>query len=171
MHALSKLLPALLIVFPAACLATGPPAGEEEVVRATLESWNRGWAEKDVELAIQDYSHDVDWTNAFGDRFEGKEALREGLGFIFALPFVMAGSSEANEYEDVEFLGRDVALLRSKLVRRGQQRADGSPMPDRHIHHLRVLERRDGRWVIVSHLISQAQEKGLRPGPRQAHER
>ena len=54
----------------------------------------------------------------------------------------------------------DVALLRSKLVRKGQKMPDGSAMADRHIHHLRVLERREGRWVIVSHLISQAQPKG-----------
>jgi hypothetical protein len=32
-------------------------------------------------------------------------------------------------------------------------------MDDRHVHHLRVLRRRAGKWVIVSHLISQAQVK------------
>ena len=37
-----------------------------------------------------------------------------------------------------------------------------APMRARVIHHLRVLERRDGRWQIVSHLISQAKEKGSR---------
>ncbi len=53
----------------------------------------------------------------------------------------------------------EVALLRSKLVRAGQQTSTGETMPDRHIHHLRVLQRREGAWQIVSHLISQAHER------------
>lgn len=144
-------------------ISTGS-AGEEhasdraEILR-TLESWNHGWAQRDADLAVSDYAQDVDWTNAFGDRFQGKEALREGLSHIFGLDFVMAGDSSGSEYADVTFLTRDVALLRSKLVRSGQRMSTGETMPDRHINHLRVFHRRDGRWVIVSHLISQAQKK------------
>ncbi len=140
------------------CAATGDRA-DQDAVLATLDSWNEGWATANASLAVEDYSEDVDWTNAFGDRFQGREALRQGLEFIFSLDFVMAGSSADNEFSDVIFLAPDVALLRSKLVRRGQQMSSGSQMPDRHIHHLRVLQRRDGEWQIVSHLISQAQEK------------
>ncbi len=125
----------------------------------TLDSWNQGWADANATLAVQDYSEDTDWTNAFGDRFQGKDALREGLEFIFGLGFVMAGDSGRNEFTDIKFLSPDVALIRSKLVRTGQQTSEGEAMPDRHVHHLRVLQRRDGEWKIVSHLISQAKEK------------
>jgi uncharacterized protein (TIGR02246 family) len=124
-----------------------------------LESWNQGWAQTDAGLAVQDYAIDADWTNAFGDRFQGRDALKKGLEFIFGLDFVMAGDSGGNEFEDVTFLTPDVALLRSKLVRAGQKTSMGKAMPDRHIHHLRVLQRREGKWQIVSHLISQALEK------------
>jgi len=96
------------------------------------------------------------------DRFRGREELRQGLEFIFGLDFVMAGDSGAEEYEDVTFVTPDVALLRSKLVRAGQETGTGETMADRHINHLRVLQKREGRWVIVSHLISQAKEKGSR---------
>jgi uncharacterized protein (TIGR02246 family) len=131
----------------------------------TLESWNHGWAKADADLAVKDYAQEVDWTNAFGDRFQGRDALKKGLEFIFNLDFVMAGSSGSNEFEDVTFLTSDVALLRSSLVRKGQKTSTGQAMPDRHIHHLRVLHRRNGKWQIVSHLISQSHEKGRkRPG-------
>ena len=59
------------------------------------------------------------------------------------------------------FLTEDIAMLRSKLVRKGQKMADGTAMADRHIHHLRVLRRMDGQWRIVSHLISQSQPKTM----------
>ena len=110
-------------------------------------------------MAGQDYAEDANWTNAFSDRFQGRAALRDGLAAIFELDFVMAGTSSEEVFADVTFLAPDVALIRSQLVRRGQHQSDGAPMADRLIHHLRVLQRRDGRWQIVSHLISQAREK------------
>lgn len=132
---------------------------DEQAVLETFTSWNQGWAESDAALAVRDYADDADWTNAFGDRFKGKVALREGLEHIFSLGFVMAGDSAENEYTDIRFVGTDVAIVRSKLIRSGQQTSNGDVMPDRHINHLRVYEKNEGRWLIVSHLISQAKEK------------
>ena len=125
----------------------------------SLESWNEGWRTSSAEHAVQSYAADTDWTNAFGDRVVGRDSLEATLRFIFSLDFVMAGDSGENEFADLTFLSPDIALLRSKLVRTGQQMQSGETMPDRHVHHLRVYERRAGRWQIVSHLISQAHAK------------
>jgi len=138
------------------------PDGEHEAVLETLESWKKGWRTRDASIAVRDYAEDTDWTNAFGDRFEGRDALEKGLAFIFSLDFVMTGQSEGHSFEDVTFLTPDVALIRSKLVRSGQETGTGEVMNDRHINHLRVLQKREGRWLIVSHMISQAKEKGSR---------
>ncbi|MDJ0760702.1 MAG: SgcJ/EcaC family oxidoreductase [Woeseiaceae bacterium] len=132
---------------------------DRDAILETFESWNEGWAQADADLAAQDYAEDTDWTNAFGDRFEGRDALRDGLAYIFGLGFVMAGTSAGNEFTDIEFLSPDIAIVRSKLVRTGQETSTGERMPDRHINHLRVYQKRDGRWLIVSHMISQAQPK------------
>ena len=132
---------------------------DKEAILQTFDSWNRGWSDADAALAVQDYAEDTDWTNAFGDRIQGKAALREKLAYIFGLGFAMAGDSAGNEYTDIEFLSADIAMVRSKLVRSGQQTSSGDVMPDRHINHLRVYQMRDGRWLIVSHLISQVKEK------------
>ncbi len=148
-----------LILIMLTTITVSQTAADTVAVLKTLESWNRGWAERDVDLAIEAYSEDTDWTNAFGDRFQGKAALKKGLTFIFSLDFVMAGNSGGNEFSDVTFLAADIALIRSKLVRVGQLRSSGEKMPDRHINHLRVLHRRDGDWQIVSHMISQAHPK------------
>ena len=158
MKRLVSMTAAVPMVLLASCAATATHQSEEAVL-ATLESWNQGWAQRDAEIAVQDYADDTDWTNAFGDRFQGKDELLDGLTFIFGLDFVMAGESEENEILDVRFLSQDVALIRSKLTRTGQKFANGEVRPDRVIDHLRVLEYRDGRWVIVSHLISQAEQR------------
>jgi hypothetical protein len=71
----------------------------------------------------------------------------------------MAGRFSGNEFAEVTILTPDVALIRSKLVRAGQKSSSGRTMFDRHVHHLRVLQRRGGKWQIVNHPISQAHEK------------
>jgi uncharacterized protein (TIGR02246 family) len=156
---MSKLLLMLAAAVFLPNIAHSQTAADSAAVLRTLDSWNQGWAKADAALAVQAYAEDADWTNAFGDRIIGRDSLKKTLDFIFSLDFVMAGDSGDNEFADLTFLTPDVALLRSKLVRVGQQMQTGETMPDRHVHHLRVYQRRDGAWQIVSHLISQAHEK------------
>lgn len=108
---------------------------------------------------MQDYSVDADWTNAFGMRRIGRDSIRSLLEEVFDLPFVMAGNTEY-EYHDLRFVGSDVALLRSRAIRAGQQLPDGTVQEDRRINHLRVFERRDGHWSIISHLIGDERTPG-----------
>lgn len=156
-----RLLFQLLALFFISNHALAQTTADSVAILKIFDSWNQGWAEKDVTLAIKDYSEDVDFTNAFGDRFQGKESLKKGLEFIFSLPFVMAGNSSNSEFTDITFLSSDIALVRSKLIRTGQQTSKGKIMPDRHINHLRVIKLIDGEWKIVSHLISDANPKGI----------
>lgn len=123
-----------------------------------VEHWEQGWNKADVALLTRDYADDADWTNAFGRRVQGRDSLAAQLRWVLDRANVRAGATEY-VYNDLTFLTPDIALLRSEAVVEGQLRPDGAPMGDRHIHHLRVFERRSDRWVIVSHLISQAQER------------
>lgn len=134
-----------------------PQLDKQEILQ-TIENWNTGWDSKDVELAIKDYSDETDWTNAFGDRMKSKEELRALLEEIFAMDFVMTGKQNYIENE-VEFIKDDIALVRSKNLRKNQEWSDGSQMGDRDINHLRVYQKFNGEWKIINHMISQAQEK------------
>lgn len=131
---------------------------ESEKIIRTIDNWNEGWDKKDVELAISDYSEDTDWTNAFGDRIQSKSELRELLKEIFAMDFVMEGTDNYQN-DDVQFLTDNFALLRSTNIRKGQKWSDGTLMNDRYIHHLRVYKKINNKWKIISHMISQANEK------------
>ena len=59
----------VLMGVTASCAATRHAEPDRAAVLATLEFWNRGWAEADASMAVEDYSENADWTNAFGDRF------------------------------------------------------------------------------------------------------
>ncbi len=131
---------------------------ESEKIIQTIDNWNKGWNKKDIELAILDYSEDTDWTNAFGDRMQSKSELRELLKEIFAMDFVMEGTDNYQN-DTVQFLTNSLALLRSTNIRKNQKWSDGTLMNDRHIHHLRVYKKINNEWKIISHMISQANEK------------
>ncbi len=131
---------------------------ESAKILSTIDNWNAGWDKKDVELAIQDYAEKTDWTNAFGDRMQSKEELRQLLNEIFKMDFVMEGKDDYKN-EGVDFLSDEIALLRSTNIRTGQKWSDGSLMKDRHIHHLRVYQKNENQWQIISHMISQANER------------
>ncbi len=72
----------VMFVFIASAAIAQSPADSIAIVKS-FDSWNRGWADKNVALAIESYSDDVDWTNAFGDRFIGKDSLKKGSFPIF----------------------------------------------------------------------------------------
>jgi uncharacterized protein (TIGR02246 family) len=128
------------------------------LINESIESWDKAWETKDLELSLKYYADDTDWTNAFGDRVQSKTELRELLGFIFNLDFVMSGENDYGENEII-FLNDSIATVRSLNIRKNQQWPDGSQMDDRHINHLRVYKNRNGEWLIINHMISQAWPK------------
>lgn len=137
-----------------------PSPGLENIekIKQQITNYGVGWDAKNVDLVLSGYSKDIDWTNAFGDRVQGKNALKSLLETIFSLDFVMSGK---NNYQDpdITFPSEDVALARSTNIRTGQKWPDGSPMDDRVINHLRVYKKLDGEWLCISHMISQAHDK------------
>ena len=137
-------------------------AADEHADRAAIEKaihhWNTAWDTKDSALAAQDYAADADWTNAFGMVRKGRAEIQATLAEVFALPFVMAGDSETVD-QSIRFLGPDTALVLTRVQREGQKNPGQQSIGTRHTSHLRVFSRIDGRWQIVSHLISDARDR------------
>ena len=151
------------LFFSAAALNAWASEVDEALILETLDSWEQGWALGNAELAVTDYAEDAEWTDEFGHRFQGKQALREGLQELFGLDYVMLGIADGREFVEITYLSGDVALVRSKEVRVSQPTPAGQLVRDRHINHLRVYERRSGKWLVVSHIISQEQPRLLAP--------
>ncbi len=128
-------------------------AGVEQVI----ENWNKAWQTKDYKLAAQDYSPDADWINAFGMKRRGRAEIEKVLSEVFALRFVMAGQSKTVE-QSVRFISPDVAIALTRVERAGQRIPSGTELGTRQTSHLRVLIKSEGKWKIVSHLISDARD-------------
>jgi len=132
---------------------------DEIAINQSIQEWDKAWGNKDLEAAIKHYSDKTDWTNAFGARVQSKDDLKKLLTTIFAMDFVMTGENNYGKNE-ITFLNDSIASVRSKNIRTNQEWPDGSKMDDRHINHLRIYQKMDGKWLITDHMISQAWPKG-----------
>lgn len=153
---LARLAFVLFLVLP------WPVAGqdfERAAVGAVIETWNQGWRVKDADMAAAGYAEDAEWINAFGMREHGRTAIAARLHEIFALPFVMNATSRVANQE-IRFIQPDVAVVITKIERKGQRTSSGEELGVRHTSHQRVLHKQAGRWRIVSHLISDARAIG-----------
>lgn len=141
-----------------ALLSQGQGTSSVNAIKESISRYDQGWDAKDVDLVLQDYADNIDWTNAFGDRTQGKAELRTLLETIFSLDFVMSGE---NNYQDpdITFPKPDLAIARSVNIRTGQKWPDGRLMKDRINNHIRVFQKLKGEWKIIHHIVSQAHDK------------
>lgn len=146
-----------MALLSAVSLARVTTSSDQALIEQVIENWNRAWQTKDAKLGAQDYTDDADWTNAFGMKKKGRAEIEKILAEVFSLPFVVSGQSKTAE-QSVRFIKPDVALAVTRVERAGQRTPSGAELGTRHTSHLRVLIKSEGRWRIISHLISDARD-------------
>ena len=125
---------------------------DESAVRALLQGADGD--NKNATKARQ-YAVDADWTNSFGDRLHGREALVRKFDQLAHSAFYQSGRDAAgSDTVDVRFVRPDVAVVHEYEDVIGQtDPTTGKPMPVRRIHHQYVVTKEGGRWLIQSELI------------------
>jgi uncharacterized protein (TIGR02246 family) len=143
---------AILLISSSARAQSHGTSNDESAVRALLQGADGD--DKNATKARQ-YAVDADWTNSFGDRLHGRDALLKKFGQLAHSPFYQAGrDAPGSDKVDVRFVRPDVAVVYEYEEVVGQTDPTiGKPMPVRRIHHQYVVSKEDGRWLIQSELI------------------
>src|SRR5579862_1752312 len=141
----------LLVSSGVSAQSRGAPE-DESAVRALLQGADGD--NKNATKARQ-YAVDADWTNSFGDRLHGREALVRKFDQLAHSAFYQSGRDAAgSDTVDVRFVRPDVAVVHEYEDVIGQtDPTTGKPMPVRRIHHQYVVTKEGGRWLIQSELI------------------
>jgi uncharacterized protein (TIGR02246 family) len=132
---------------------------DEAAIGELLMKLAKGFRDLDVRPLEDIYVEDADWTNAFGRTCHGREEILAYLRRLFAEPRFAAGEVVGEPQASIRFLDDgDVAVVKTYVERRGQETVEGKVL-NRRNHSLKVLQKRDGRWLIVSEMYMDAREE------------
>ncbi len=124
-------------------------------VRAAFERYDKAWRTFDAKGVVDAYADDFEWTNEVGLRFADKVTLRVFLARLFSDPAFRMAKPGPLVIRSIRLLGPGVAVVESREETDGQKdAATGKIVPVLHTNELTVLQRRGGRWLIVSDLTS-----------------
>ncbi len=131
---------------------------DEAAIGELLMKLAKGFRDLDVRALEDIYAEDADWTNAFGRTCHGREEILAFLRRLFAEPRFAAGELVGKPQASIRFLDDNVAVVKTYIERRGQETVEGEVL-NRRNHSLKVLQKSDGRWLIVSEMYMDAREE------------
>jgi uncharacterized protein (TIGR02246 family) len=118
-------------------------AGVNAVVHGFEDAWNR----HDMDAFAMLFAADADFVNVIGIRWVGRDAIRQHHAASHATMFKTSTLRIGDT--TVRFLKPDVATSRSEWTLSGITAGTGQLAPTRIGILTHVLERIDGRWLIV----------------------
>src|SRR5215470_4183983 len=137
-------------------MSTNDAAAIERTLRTVQIAFRR----RDADALRDVYVADADWTNAFGTTLTGRDAIVDYLRGLFADRHFAAGTLVGAPQVSVRAVTADVVVAKTYVEIAGQQTSDGTAMPNRRNHSLKVLARQgDGRWLIVSDIYMDAHDE------------
>lgn len=128
-------------------------AQDETAIRAIVNHWQQAWSKFDASILEGDYADDADWSNAFGIRNKGSAKILAFMTAMFKRPAVQGRRTTWDEPR-IRFVRSDVALVSRDYQTLGHKTLDGNEMPERKTHSTWLLTKDDGKWRIVSQIIS-----------------
>jgi uncharacterized protein (TIGR02246 family) len=151
---------AVVGVFPPLRPATAQVNLDQGVIRSIVTDLATAWNAKDVDRWVENFSEDSGFTNILGMHFASSGDNRARHGVLFNTVYAL--STMRADVLEIRPLGTDAAVARARLTLTafealppGVQETESGEL---HMLLLAVMERRNGRWLIVS-----AQETAVFP--------
>src|SRR5690242_12593834 len=128
------------------------PAGIGNVLQVLATSFRM----RDARPLAGIYAEDADWTNAFGTTLQGRQQIVDYLTGLFADPHFGAGQAGRPQVS-IRPVTSEVVVVKTYIEIEGQQALDGTVLPTRRNHSLKVMQRQaEGQWLIVSDIYMDA---------------
>jgi uncharacterized protein (TIGR02246 family) len=119
---------------------------QEAAVVAVAQKFVDAWNRHDMDAFASVFSTDADFVNVIGQRWIGRDAIREAHAANHATIFKT--SQLAMQDVSVRFLNPDVAVLRCTAKLSGQVDRSGNIVPTRYTLLTFVLVKAGGNWSI-----------------------
>ncbi len=125
---------------------------DEGVIRSILTDLATAWNAKDVDGWVESFSEDSGFTDILGMHFAGRGNNRARHGVLFNTVYAL--STMRADVLEIRPMGTEAAFARARLTLTGFEvlppGIEETDPGELHILLLAALERRNGRWLIVS---------------------
>ena len=150
---ISVLLIAFMAAVPHEFLAQTNQQTDVTAVSEIVNHWQQAWDTFDASVLAGDYAEDADWMNSFGVKNKGSAKIVSFLAVALKSPEVASRHTVWDEPR-IRFLRPDVAIVYRDYQTVGQKTPAGKDMPRRNSHSTWVLSKENGKWRIVSQVMS-----------------
>jgi uncharacterized protein (TIGR02246 family) len=137
----------LSLVVTSASFAADNPINDKVGVSAIVQGFEDAWNHHDMDALAALFASDADFVNVVGMRWVGRDAIRQHHAASHATIFKSSTLKIVNT--TVHFLKADVATARSEWTLSGITSETGQLAPTRTGILTHVLQKFDGRWLIV----------------------
>ena len=110
-------------------------------------SLTAAWNLHDAKTMAENFSEDADFTNVRGTLVHGREAIAAFHAELFSGMFKHTHTEMSDS--KIRFLGNDIAAVDMRWIMSGAMLPDGTPWPDRKGIANAIVEKRNGKWLIV----------------------
>jgi uncharacterized protein (TIGR02246 family) len=140
----------LLTVLTFALIAVPMFAKEssEAAIRATDQAFAAAWNHHDVKAMAATWSQDGDLVNPFGRAAKGRANIETLIGDEHAKAFKQ--STYTPGPLSIRFIEPTIAVAESDTEISGIVNPDGTSAPAMNVHILRVVQKKDGKWLTVT---------------------
>lgn len=150
-----RIIPAVIVLAMSgsARVAAQGTSDDDRMVRDVVLTIVRAWRDRDVNAMAAVYAPDAEWINAFGIQRRGREQIRAFVGRVLRSPQRDSVKPGVDSIISVRFPAPTVAIVHEYGEQDGQRFTTGATVGVRRTHWLLVLQKIEGAWLVVSHLV------------------
>jgi uncharacterized protein (TIGR02246 family) len=121
---------------------------DEAAIRQTVMGLREAWNRHDMKAFANLFSEDADFVNVAGSWWKGRAEIEQKHSAAHATIF--RDSTLSIEEVDVRFLTPKIAVTHVLTSLVGQRTPDDASAPPRRALLTQVLEKQNGKWMIVA---------------------
>jgi uncharacterized protein (TIGR02246 family) len=143
-----KRLSTVLLALTLIAIPVMAKESSDAAIRATDVAFAAAWNHHDAAAMAATWAQDGDLINPFGRAAKGRAAIETMITDEHSKAF--KSSTYTPGQLSIRFIDPDVAVAESDTAISGIMNADGTSAPTMNVHIIRVIEKREGKWLTVT---------------------
>jgi uncharacterized protein (TIGR02246 family) len=122
-------------------------AADEAAIKQVVAGFNNGWNSHDARSMCVSLADDVEWVNWRGEAVHTRKEVEDLHAELFA--GLYKNTHRTDTVKSIRYLTPELVSVENYWSMTGAKKRDGSDWPYREGYVNYLMEKRNGRWVII----------------------